>query len=547
MSRKNIKNFLLVYPKFPPTYWGMQFMMSLLDKKALMPSLGLITIAAMTPPNYDFRVVDLNCEAMTDEQLKWADAILFSAMLTQKDSLFHTARKCQEAGKMVIFGGPFPTACSEECRPYCDVLVLNEGEVTWPLFLKDLEDGSVKPLYTSEDKPDVTQTPCPRFDLLNMDYYCIIPLQFSRGCPFNCEFCDIIVMWGRKVRTKSTEQMLVELDALYATGYSGKIFIVDDNFIGNAAQAMKLLEGIEDWNKKHSHPFAYFTEASMNLSDNEKLLNALVKAGFYAVFLGIETPSVESLRETRKLQNVRGSLVDKIKLIQTAGLEVWGGFIIGFDNDKEDIFQRQINFIHESAVTNAMIGPIVALPGTSLYQRMVKEGRLLVQNEDHRTLASGYTNILTKIPFIDLIQGYKTIVESVYAKKAYFNRVMDVQMRISRASSFTKKIKDFWRGICILHSEITPVRRARLLKKQPSFWSEVWFIMMATFHFNSPYRGEAMWFLTKVLFRCPERYPWAIFSVYMGYHFWRFTFEHVLPDIAKKIDDESGRVKENSR
>src|SRR5438094_5922362 len=227
------RHILMIYPEFPKTYWGMQYTLPLAGKKSSMPPLGLLTIAALTPAGYEFRVVDLNCEPLTDCDLEWADMVCFSAMLPQKTSLFETAPRCKAAGKLVVFGGPFPTACPEECRPYADVLVLNEGEITWPAFLADLAHGTYKSLYTSEEKPDVTQTPLPRFALVNLHDYTAVPLQFSRGCPFQCEFCDIIVMFGRRPRTKTPQQMTAELEAVYNTGYRGMIFIVDDNFIGN--------------------------------------------------------------------------------------------------------------------------------------------------------------------------------------------------------------------------------------------------------------------------------------------------------------------------
>ena len=249
------RNILMVYPKFPSTYWGMQYALPLMGKKGLMPPLGLITIAALTPSHYQLRLVDLNCEPLQDQDLAWADIVCFSAMLPQKGSLFEAAERCKTAGKLVVFGGPYPTACPDECAPHTDVLVLNEGEITWNAFLSDFESGTYKSRYITEDRPDVTQTPVPRFNLLKIEDYTTIPIQFSRGCPYLCEFCDIIVLFGRRPRTKTPDQMLKELDAIYATGHRGPVFIVDDNFIGNKKEAAKFLTQLVSWNRKHGTPF----------------------------------------------------------------------------------------------------------------------------------------------------------------------------------------------------------------------------------------------------------------------------------------------------
>ncbi len=360
-----LRRMLMVYPEFHPTYWGMQYSMEMIKRKSLMPPLGLLTIAAMTPESFEIRVVDLNCRELTDVDIAWADLVLFSSMLAQRSQLFSAARRCRAASKLVVFGGPYPTACPDECRAECDVMVLNEGEITWPIFLKDLAAGTLQRVYTSQEKPDLTNTPCPRFDLVNMSEYVVVPVQFSRGCPFMCEFCDIIVMFGRKPRTKTPAQVLAELDALLAAGYRGRVFIVDDNFIGNKAAVARLLPEIKRWNDAHGNPFSYGTEASLDLAEHPDLLQGMVEAGFIFTFLGVETPSEESLKETRKVQNIsKFPLLERIRTIQSSGLIVYGGFIIGFDHDTEDIFDRQIEFIKAASIANAMIGPILALPGT---------------------------------------------------------------------------------------------------------------------------------------------------------------------------------------
>lgn len=526
---------LLVYPEFFPTYWGMQHYLPLVKQKALMPPLGLITIAALTPGDYEFRLIDLNCEPLKDSDLAWADLVLLSAMLPQRKTLFQAARRCRQAGKMVVMGGPFPTACAEECRPFADVLVLNEGEVTWPMFLKDLEAGQVKPLYTSPEKPDVTKTPCPRFDLLNMAYYAIVPIQFSRGCPFQCEFCDIIVMYGRQPRTKTPEQLVRELDAVYATGYRGVVFIVDDNFIGNKKEVATLLPAITRWNQAHERPFYYGTEASVNLADDRELLDAMSAANFMWVFLGIETPSAEGLKETHKLQNVTHfALSDRVKAIQNAGILVYGGFIIGFDSDTEDIFDRQIQFITEAAIPNAMIGPLVALPGTPLHQRLKSEGRLLEAGGDEdRTVASGYTNIETKISRRALLEGHRRIIQAIYSPRAYFDRAVTAFSRLPRAKTLGGRLKHFlWMSAVMFRG--TSVKRDQSEPK-PSLWAKLSSFRALMQQLPIEYRREARRFAWQILKNCPEHFPRALGYMLMGYHYYRFTVENMLPELDESL------------
>jgi Fe-S oxidoreductase len=545
----NYQNILMVYPQLPPTYWGMQYYLPLIGKKALMPPLGLITIAAMTPARYRFRLVDLNCESLKQSDLDWADMVCFSAMLPQKSSLFKTAEICKAAGKLIVFGGPYPTACPEECAPYCDVLVLNEGELTWRSFLNDLEGESYKKIYTTHDKPDVTQTPIPRFDLLKLDDYGIIPVQFSRGCPFQCEFCDIIVMFGRKPRTKTPQQVLEELDAVYQIGYRGLIFIVDDNFIGNKKEAKRLLVALAAWNAEHGHPFFYGTEASVNLSDDRDLLDLMVKADFTWVFLGIETPSADSLKETRKVQNLKGSLVERVRLVQDAGLQVYGGFIIGFDNDTEDIFERQIGFISETAIANAVIGPLVALPKTPLYARMKQTGRLLEEadGDEERTIASGYTNIVTVIPRRRLLEGHLQILQTLYTPEEYFKRSLDGLCRLPYPASLRRRLTRLaW--LCTLGIRDIV---GKIITKKTSVGSLIGQIRsLSSLYKEIPinYKMASREFARAVMRKCPDQIPWIPHYFMMGYHYYRFTFEHVIPGLSALIeklppaDEQEGKV-----
>ena len=518
------KKILLVYPSFLPTYWGFQYVTPLLGRKTNMPPLGLITIAALTPEDYSFQLVDLNCENLYDEVIEWADIVCFSAMLPQKRSLFATASRCRAAGKLVVFGGPYPTACPEECAPHADVLVLNEGEITWPEFIRDLENGDYQPRYTTTEKPDVSKTPVPRFDLLKIHDYLCVPLQFSRGCPYLCEFCDIIVMFGRKPRTKTAEQMLAELDAVYETGYRGQIFIVDDNFIGNKKEVKKFLLALAKWNVRRDYPFYFGTEASVNLADEPELLKLMVNAHFIWVFLGIETPVPESLKETSKVQNLKGSLTSKVETINRAGLQVFGGFIIGFDQDPEDIFDRQIEFINDTAIGNAMIGPVVALPGTPLFERMKRTGRLIEEavGDSEREIASGYTNIVTKIPARQLQKGQRHILETLYTPEAYFDRQIKALARLPHPTKLWDRIRRaHW---LLFHFRV---------KWDGADWG---MMFKAWSQIPGRYYWASIKFAWKLLRTCPDQLPWLPLTLFMGYHYYRFTSDRAVPGLTALIE-----------
>lgn len=517
---------LLVYPRFFPTYWGMQYSLSLVGQKALMPPLGLITIAAMCPPEWDIRLVDTNCTELADEDIAWSDIILMSAMLPQRSSLFELARRCRGSRALLVVGGPYPTACPEECRPYFDVVVMNEGEVTWPRFLADYLAGHHTAVYTSDEKPDMTTSPCPRFDLLTLGHYAIIPLQYSRGCPFMCEFCDIIVMYGRRPRTKSPTQFVAELQALYDVGYRGSVFVVDDNFIGNKKQVKSLLPQIVQWNEAHGQPFHFGTEATVDLADDPGLMRLMCQANFVWVFLGIETPSIEGLKETRKTQNVtKVSLLDRVRLIQSNGLFVHGGFIIGFDSDTEDIFDRQIEFITEAAIASAMIGPLVALPGTPLYRRLSEHGRLVEDDADHqRTPASGFTNIRTTIPEPVLLQGYAHILSSIYEPAAFLGRSLATIRRLRRPSTLRGKL-----------AYLSMISQLGIGQEKTSKIGQIRLLVHAFRSFPKAYRRHSYRFLLNVLFSAFERFPVALFQAMLGYHYYRFTFEDVLPAIQARL------------
>lgn len=412
---------LLVYPKYPTTFWSFNYALKFIAKKASLPPLGLLTVAAMLPAEWEQRLIDLNVRKMTDADLRWADYVLLSAMSIQKESALSVIAQCKELGVKVIAGGPLFTANPEEFGDL-EHLILNEAEVTLPLFLDDLKRGQARRVYTSPQWANLAATPTPRFDLLNMRKYASMNIQYSRGCPFDCDFCNITVLYGRMPRTKGADQVLAELNALYTRGWKSSVFVVDDNFIGNKGKLKKeLLPAIIQWMEDHKYPFNLYTEVSINLSDDEELMALMVKAGFDQVFIGIESPNEESLAECSKLQNRNRDLIASVKKIQKAGLEVQAGFIVGFDKDPVSIFERLIGFIQESGIVTAMVGLLNAPKGTKLYHRLKQEGRLVKAVTGDNT---DFTiNFIPKMNNEILLNGYRSILRTIYSPKHYYARV----------------------------------------------------------------------------------------------------------------------------
>ena len=412
---------LLVYPAYPDTFWSFKYALKIIHKKAAYPPLGALTVAAMLPQNWEKKVVDMNVSHLTDKQIKWADYVFISAMTVQRDSAKEVIERCNKLNAKVVAGGPLFTAEHDEFTGI-DHLVLGEGEVTIPLFVADLEKGCIKPMYTSTERPDITKTPVPDWSLIDLHNYSAMSLQYSRGCPFNCEFCDIVFLNGHVPRTKSKEQFLAELDALYDRGWRNSILVVDDNFIGNKAKLkQEILPAITGWMDKHGNPFTFQTEASINLSDDEQLMDMMVEAGFNKVFIGIETPNEDSLVECNKSQNTKRDLADSVKIIMNHGMEVMGGFIVGFDNDPQSIFKNQINFIQKTGIVTAMVGLLNAPRGTRLYQRLLKENRLVKGFSGDNTDFS--LNFVPKMEKKALVAGYKNILKTIYSPKHYYERV----------------------------------------------------------------------------------------------------------------------------
>lgn len=412
---------LLVYPDYPDTFWSFKYALKVIHKKAAYPPLGALTVAAMLPKQWEKKLVDMNVSHLSDKQIKWADYVFISAMTVQRDAARDVIARCNKLHTKVVAGGPLFTAEHDEFTGI-DHLVLGEGEVTIPMFVADLEKGCARPIYTSTERPDITKTPIPEWSLIKLHHYSAMSLQYSRGCPFNCEFCDIIFLNGHMPRTKSKEQLLAELDALYEQGWRDSILVVDDNFIGNKKKLKEeILPAITEWMEKKKHPYTFQTEASINLSDDEELMDMMVKAGFNKVFIGIETPNEDSLVECNKSQNTRRDLADSVKNIINHGLEVMGGFIVGFDSDPHTIFKNQINFIQKTGIVTAMVGLLNAPRGTRLYQRLLKENRLVKGFTGDNTDFS--LNFIPKMDKTLLIAGYKNILKTIYSPKQYYDRI----------------------------------------------------------------------------------------------------------------------------
>jgi len=412
---------LLVYPDYPDTFWSFKYALKFIFKKATHPPLGLLTVAAMLPEEWEKRLLDMNVSSLTDRDLEWADYVFISAMSIQKQSVKEIITRCKEIGVKIVVGGPLFTTGHEDFDGV-DHFVLNEAEIVLPSFLEDLRNGCAKHIYTSKKLPDIEKTPIPSWELINMKRYLSMNIQYSRGCPFNCEFCDIRVLYGDKVRTKGKDQILAELESLYSQGWRGGVFFVDDNFIGNKRKLKKeILPAIIEWMGRKKHPFCFNTETSINLSDDDELMQLMVKAGFDSVFVGIETPNEESLAECNKFLNKNRDLVACVKKIQGFGLQVQGGFIVGFDNDPLSIFERLIAFIKESGIVTAMVGLLNAPRGTGLYHRLEKENRLLKEVTGDNTDCS--INFIPKMNYDTLIDGYKSILNTIYSSKHYYKRV----------------------------------------------------------------------------------------------------------------------------
>jgi radical SAM superfamily enzyme YgiQ (UPF0313 family) len=502
---------LMVWPNFPPSFWSFAGMIELLDEKVLMPPLGLITVAALCPKEWTIRLIDQQVEEVSDEDILWADLVMTSGMKVQRKGLREILSRARRLGRRTVVGGPYASGEPEALLELADHVVAGEPDEVFDAIARDFENGTAKRFYQVEEKPDLTKTPVARFDLLKTQYYCSMPIQFSRGCPFQCEFCDIIILYGRKPRAKRPEQICAELDTLLSLGWKKQVFIVDDNFIGNHKLALELSIELEKWQKARGFPLAFYTEASMDLAQRPALMEAMVKANFFYVFVGIESPSKESLTETKKYQNLRLDPIESIRILHQNGLWVTGGFILGFDSDPDDIFEQQIRFIESAAIPWAMLNFLHAIPLTPLHARMKNQGRLL----EHSVNSSDSTvsNFRTSIPTDVLVRGFQKTLSSIYLAENFLDRA--------------------WRSL-----ESWQSRDCQRPAQQPSFASMVRIVLRSFWiqGLKAPYR-RAYW---KYFFKLISRYStnraklWLGFTILIsGHHFIPYSKE-----VVQKVEGE---------
>jgi radical SAM superfamily enzyme YgiQ (UPF0313 family) len=434
---------LLIYPEYPATFWSFKHALPFISKKVSLPPLGLLTVASLLPEKWEKKLIDLNAAELGDKDIMWADYIFISGMVVQRKSAKEVAKRAKSFGKFVVAGGPLFTNEYIDFENV-DCFVLNEGEITIPMFLKDLENNTLKHVYKSEEKPDLEMTPVPMWSLINSKDYASLSMQISRGCPYNCDFCDIILMNGRVPRLKSPEQVIEEMDALYDYGWRGGVFIVDDNFIGNKIEAVRILRKIVQWMELKNKPFTLYTEASINLADDKRLLELMQKANFDSVFIGIETPEECGLISCGKIHNTRKDLLEKVKIIQRNGLEVQGGFILGFDTDTPNTFDNMIKFIQKSGIVTAMVGLLHAIPETKLYKRLHTERRILsVPTGDNTDFSLNFVPIMNPE---SLMEGYRKVIDTIFAPKHYYKRVITYlkeynKIAVNKKLSFRLQIK----------------------------------------------------------------------------------------------------------
>jgi radical SAM superfamily enzyme YgiQ (UPF0313 family) len=487
---------LLVFPRVPDTFWSFKHALRFVAKKAGEPPLGILTVAAMLPTEWQKTVVDLNVRALEDSEIARADYVFLSAMSIQEASARAIIERCNRLGTKVVAGGPLFTSRYDEFEGV-DHFVLNEAEITLPLFLEDLAHSRAQHLYTTNQWADLTTTPAPLWELIDFRHYATMNIQYSRGCPYDCEFCDITVLYGRVPRTKSIEQILAEMDRLRLLGWREHVFFVDDNFIGNRGKLKEqILPGLIKWMERYNHPFTFSTEASINMSDDEELMHLMGRAGFDRVFVGIESPNESSLLECKKIPNRNRDLLGSVHAIQRSGFQVDGGFILGFDNDPPSIFNTLITFIRDSGIVTAMVGILNAPRGTRLHQRLAKEGRLLSSITGDNTDFS--INFVPRMNAEALLDGYNKVVRTIYSPKEYYARVLKFLRTYKPPHGRRKRIRTY--HLVTLSKSIVflgVIGKERIYFWKLFFWS---------------------------LLRRPELFPTAITYAIYGFHF-RKIFE----------------------
>ena len=486
---------LFIYPETPSTFWSFRNALKFISKKSSEPPLGLLTVAAMLPEEWEKKLIDMNVSNLEDDHIRWADYVFISGMNVHLNSFKEVVRRCNNLGVKVVAGGPLVTTDYQVIEGV-DHFILNEAEITLPPFLEDLQKGTPKYIYQTNDYPDITQTPIPMWSLLDQKKYASMSVQYSRGCPYNCEFCSITMLNGRKPRTKSTEQFITELESLYRNGWRSDVFIVDDNFIGNKRKLKtELLPALIAWSEKRNYPYSFTTEVSINLADDEELVRLMVKAGFKHTFVGIETVNDESLVECGKSQNLQRDIVASVKKLQRQGLIVSGGFIVGFDNDPPSIFEQQIRFIQKSGIVTAMVGLLNAPSGTRLFQRLKSENRLLnIMSGDNM---DGSMNFIPKMNYQKLKEGYKQVIETIYSQKEYYERVKTFLKEYQLPSSHVKRLS---------------------LNEVKAFFKSIWILGLR--EKGKLYYWKLLFFS---IFKYPKKFPLAITMAIYGFHFRKVT------------------------
>lgn len=483
----------MVAPEYPATFWSFKYALPFVNRKTSLPPLGLLTISSMLPSHWEKRLVDISARPLKDEDIKWADWIFVSAMIVQKKSAQEVINRAKSFGKKVAAGGPVFTTGYRSFYNV-DTFVLNEGEPSINEFAADLEAGRTRQIYSSDEKPDITQTPVPDWSILNMKDYASMAMQVSRGCPFDCEFCDIIVINGRVPRVKNPLQVIAEFDSLYAAGWRGSLFIVDDNFIGNKAKVKEILRAIKSWMKEKKRPFTLYTEASINLADDQELMTLMQEANFNSVFVGIETPSQEALLSCGKVQNAGKDLTEKVKTLQRNGLQVQAGFILGFDSDTHKIFDDMIAFVQKTGIVTAMVGMLNALPETRLYRRLKDAGRLLKKSSDGNNTDFSL-NFIPKMDPKLLVEGYKKVLNSIFGPEKYYARIITFlkeykstarETRHDFISKFNALISAVWKlGIIEKGKRHFWGLMIWTAFKKPAFFSEAVTLAIYGFHFRT--------------------------------------------------------------
>jgi radical SAM superfamily enzyme YgiQ (UPF0313 family) len=484
---------LLVYPETPASFWSFKDALKFVAKKVAEPPLGLITVAALLPQDWEKKIIDMNISPLEGKDILWADYVFLSGMSIQINSFREVIRRCNTLGVKIVVGGPLATTQYKDFLGV-DHFVLNEAENTLPPFIEDLKNGNPKPVYSSDEYPDITKSPAPMWELLEMNKYASLSMQYSRGCPYDCDFCSITMLNGRTPRTKTTTQFIGELNTIYNLGYRGPISIVDDNFIGNKRKLKEeMLPLLIEWSKERKYPFSFITEVSVNLADDDLLMDLMIEAGFNSIFVGIETPSTESLQECGKSQNLKRNLVTSVKKLQGRGFIVSAGFIVGFDSDTGSVFEDQINFIQKSGIVSAMVGLLNAPSGTKLYKKLQSENRLLEIWSGNNM--DGAMNFVPKMNYAELIGGYSKIIQTIYAQKEYYIRV----------KSFLNNYKQpFWN------------KNKIKLKEVRAFMMLIW--LLGTLEKGKKYFWKLFAFS---LLKHPNKFPIAMTMAVYGYHFRR--------------------------